>query len=315
MTFVDPGSRIAVTGATGFVGKALVEHLADSGYRVIGISERQEPPSSILELLDDYVCADLTRGWPDIGPFTGLVHLAGLAAVQPSFERPQQYLHVNSSMVTHLFEHLLRADWTGRAIIVSSGAVYGSVNETDSSGVDECSNPSATSPYVVSKILVENQVEYYRRQGIEALVVRPFNHIGPGQDRGFIVPDLFAKVVGAEPGERITVGNLDYSRDYTDVRDIVHAYRLLLELRDPRDATYNVCSGTAHSGQEVLEAICKALGTPIPSTRTNVDRTIDPQVIIGSAERLRSETGWRPTIHFQKSVDDFVRQARSCQCT
>lgn len=314
MTFVDPGSRIAVTGATGFVGKALVEHLADSGYRVIGVSERQEPPSNITESLDDYVCADLTRGWPDIGPFTGLVHLAGLAAVQPSFGRPQQYLNVNSSMVTHLFEHLLRAAWTGRAIIVSSGAVYGSVCATDGSGLDEYSNPSATSPYVVSKLLVETQVEYYRRQGIEALVARPFNHIGPGQDRGFIVPDLFAKVVDAKPGERISVGNLDSSRDYTDVRDIVRAYRILLELGDPRDATYNVCSGTARSGREVLDAICNALGTPTPSTQTDTERTIDPHVIVGSATRLRSETGWQPTIRFQKSIDDFVRHARGCHC-
>ena len=307
MTYVERGDRIAVTGATGFVGQTLVRHLADSGFRVIGISERQDPPPGLARWLDEYVCADLTRGWPDIGNFEGLVHLAGLAAVKGSFDRPQDYLNVNSSMVTEIFQHLLQATWRGRAIVVSSGAVYGSENPAIQSAFDENSPVAATSPYVVSKLLIEIQAEYYRRQGIEALVVRPFNHIGPGQGTGFIVPDLASKVIAGQPGSAsIAVGNLDSSRDYTDVRDIVRAYSLLLELRDPSFATYNVCSGSARSGWEVLEAVCTALGRPIPPTKVIADRPIDPEVITGSSERLRIETGWEPTITFQQSISDFV---------
>jgi len=311
MTFVEPGDCIAVTGATGFVGQALVEHLVASGYEVIGISEHPTPPQRISQLLSQYVCADLTRGWPDMAPIHGLVHLAGLAAVQPSFERPQDYLNINSSMVTHLFEHALRTGWAGRALIVSSGAVYGSVTESDQQGFVESSPTAATSPYVVSKLLVEIQAEYYWRQGIDAMVVRPFNHIGPGQGPGFIVPDLKAKVVDWQPGTAVTVGNLDSSRDYSDVRDIVRAYRLLLENREPNHTTYNVCSGSAHSGREVLEAVCTALGRSVPPTKVAVDRAIDPHAITGNARRLRLETGWKPTITLQQSIRDFVNSEPS----
>jgi GDP-4-dehydro-6-deoxy-D-mannose reductase len=311
MTFVEPGGCVAVTGATGFVGQTLVEHLVASGFEVIGISDHPEPAPRISRLLRQYICADLTNGWPDMRPIHGLVHLAGLAAVQPSFGRPQDYLNINSSIVTHMFEHALRAGWAGRALIVSSGAVYGSVTASDQPGFVESSPTAATSPYVVSKLLVEIQAEYYGRQGIDAMVVRPFNHIGPGQGPGFIVPDLKAKVVDWQPGTAVTVGNLDSSRDYTDVRDIVRAYRLLLEKCDPRHRTYNVCSGSAHSGHEVLEAVCTALGRPIPPTKVVADRAIDPHVITGNAQRLRLETGWEPTITLQQSIRDFVNSEPS----
>jgi len=308
MTFADPGSRIVVTGATGFVGQALVAQLAASGYDVIGISDRQEPQPATAHLLREYYCVDLTRQWPDIAPFTGLIHLAGLAAVQPSFEQPQRYLNVNSTMITNFFEYALSTGWLGRAIIVSSGAVYGTVNQLNRGGFDECSVLAPTSPYVVSKMLVENQVDYYRRQGVDALVVRPFNHIGPRQGPGFLVPDLVRKVTDAQQGEEVTVGNLNTSRDYTDVRDIVCAYVLLLEHRNPFHITYNVCSGSAHSGWEILGAVCNALEISIPPVKAVSDRAIDPGVIIGNAERLRSEVGWRPAICLQQSIRDFVAE-------
>ncbi|MFM8855792.1 MAG: NAD-dependent epimerase/dehydratase family protein [Actinomycetota bacterium] len=304
MTQVGYGNTIAVTGATGFVGQALVENLSAAGYGVIGISERPEPPSRISGLLKEYVRADLTRGWPTTGPFNGVVHLAGLAAVQPSFDHPQDYLNTNSSMVTHFFEHALRHAWNGRTLIVSSGAVYGTA--CSDSGFTEESPVVATSPYVVSKLLVETQVEYYRRRGVEALVVRPFNHIGPGQGPGFVVPDLAHQVASAQRGGDLAVGNLHSARDYTDVRDIARAYRLLLELPNPRESTYNVCSGHAHTGWQVLDAVCEALGREVPPTRVTDSRAIDPEVITGSAARLRLETGWVPTYMFAESISDFV---------
>jgi GDP-4-dehydro-6-deoxy-D-mannose reductase len=304
MTFVQPGDRIAVTGASGFVGQTLVEHLAISGYEVVGISEPREPPPRISNSLYEYHDADLAHAWPKTAPVKGIVHLAGLAAVGPSFERPQDYINTNSAMVTHLFEHVLRQGWKGRAIIVSSGAVYGSTG--DSKGLTEYSPSLATSPYVVSKLLIEQQTEYYRQRGLDALVARPFNHIGPGQRTGFIVPDLATKVREWQPDTTLAVKNLDSARDYTDVRDIVGAYEVLLEQPQPRHTTYNVCSGYSHSGWEVLKAVCTALGKEIPPVEITDHRAIDPSVITGSAERLKFEMGWEPTIEFQTSIDDFV---------
>jgi GDP-4-dehydro-6-deoxy-D-mannose reductase len=310
MTCVVSGTAIVVTGATGFVGRSLVKQLADRGYRVIGISESPEPSPTTRDYLHDYISADLTRGWPQTGPFDGLVHLAGLAAVGPSFDRPQDYLTINSSMVTNIFEQVLRSDWTGRALIVSSGAVYGG-GIPDDDRFNEDSTVIATSPYVVSKLLIEKQTEYYQRRGIDAVVVRPFNHIGPGQGPGFIVPDLAGKILEWDSVGALPVGNLDSARDYTDVRDIVNAYALLLENEQLVSTTYNICSGTAHTGWEVLEAVCSALGRPVPPTQVVADRAIDPSVITGNADRLKIETGWSPQITLRKSVSDFVASLES----
>lgn len=307
MTHVRPGDRIVVTGATGFVGQVLSEHLAGSGYEVVGLSKSKEPPPESAAFLSDYHCVDLVRGWPKIARCQGIVHLAGLAAVGPSFDDPQDYITSNSTMVTHLFERALDESWQGRALVVSSGAVYG--GGADPGGFTEDSSLLATSPYVVSKLLVERQTEYYARRGIDSLVVRPFNHIGPGQQPGFIVPDLAAKVMEWRPGTELEVGNLDSARDYTDVRDIVTGYAALLELPEPSYAMYNICSGTARSGWEILEAICTSLGTEIPPTVATLQRAIDPSVIVGNADRLKMETSWAPTVKLQASIDDFIADA------
>lgn len=306
MMSCNSAGRIVVTGVTGFVGQALAENLAEAGYWVIGISDRAYVPERLSRFLGAYHCADLTMQWPEVGPFSGLVHLAGLAATGPSFDRPQEYLQTNSSMVTHMFEDALRRQWRGRAIVVSSGAVYGGESGTP---LDEHAPLIASSPYVVSKLLVERQAEYYRRRGLNVMVVRPFNHVGPGQARGFIVPDLAARLATSDSGATLTTGNLDSARDYTDVRDVVRAYRMLLETPEPRHTTYNVCSGVSRTGWDVLAAVCRALSRPTPQTATSCSRAIDPPVIAGDSGRLRSDTGWRPVIPFQQSVDAFVALA------
>jgi len=114
------------------------------------------------------------------------------------------------------------------------------------------------------------------------------------------------KVGNWRPDKTLAVGNLDSVRDYTDVRDIVWAYRLLLERPHPRYTTYNICSGAACSGWEVLEEVCAAVRKPIPPTTVTGHRTIDPSTITGNAERLRLETGWEPTIKLRTSIDDFI---------
>ncbi len=293
MTAVRRGGRIVVSGATGFVGTHAVRILADAGYEVVPVSAAE---------------FDLTEGWPPLDRVDGILHLAGLAAVGPSFDHPQRYLEVNSSMVTHLGESLLQGAATSpggripRVVVVSSGALYG----PSTSPLSENSPVNLSSPYAVSKALVESQCHYYRNRGLDVIVARPFNHIGPGQGPGFIVPDLAAKLRSLAPGEDLIAGNLDSSRDYTDVRDVVRAYQLLLELADPKHVVFNVASGVARTGRELLQALCEGLGIEVPHVEMSIQRKLDPDRISADASRLTAATGWGPTITFRDSISDFL---------
>lgn len=296
MTAVRAGDRLVVSGASGFVGGHALRILTAAGYDVVPVSAAEY---------------DLTEGWPPLEGVDGILHLAGLAAVGPSFDEPQRYLETNSSMVTHLGESLLALAAAApgrrvpRVVVVSSGALYG----PSESPLTEESPVNLSSPYAVSKALVENQCRYYRNRGLDVVVARPFNHIGPGQGPGFIVPDLAAKLRALAPGEELVAGNLDSSRDYTDVRDVVRAYQLLLEIPSPQHEVYNVASGVSRTGRELLATLCDALGREVPAVTTSVQRKLDPDRISASAARLTAATGWEPTIPFATSIADFVADA------
>lgn len=297
-------TRIAVTGVNGFVGRHLARELVDSGHSVIGIG--QGPTAADPEILVDYVGADLAAGWPSIPPVDAVAHLAGLAAIGPSFDEPGRYVTENSAMVIHLFEALRAARVMPRVLVVSSGAVYDSKAPqplTEQSSVD------FTSPYVVSKVLVENLTAYYRGLGANAVVVRPFNHIGPGQGPGFLVPDLVATVRRAhESGEPPAFGVLTTRRDYTDVRDVVRAYRLLLEAPTLSHTLFNVCSGTNLAGTEILAVVQEVLGDV--GRTAGLDprqlRPQDPSSITGSHALITEAVGWQPQIDPQTSIRDYV---------
>lgn len=297
------GSRVVVTGVNGFVGRHLVAELGAQGYDVVGVGHETEPQADGLA---DYVAQDLTRGWPDGIEADAVVHLAGLSAVGPSFAQPQRYLEQNSAMVTHLGESLLRDRSSARVLVVSSGAVYDADQDLP---LTEESRTGHGSPYVVSKLLVEHQAAYYASRGLDVVVARPFNHLGPGQGPGFLVPDLYDAVrQAAHDGGPLRVGDLDTRRDYTDVRDVVRAYRLLLEADTLEEELFNVCSGRSWSGRELLAELQRALGledldVEVDPTRLRPD---DPREIVGSAERLQKAVGWQPLIDVAASVHDFV---------
>jgi GDP-4-dehydro-6-deoxy-D-mannose reductase len=299
-------SRVAVTGVNGFVGRHMVAELRQHGYDVVGIGHEDGPA---VEGLADYRCADLTLGWPHGIEADRIIHLAGLSAVGPSFANPQRYLDANSSMVTHLCEALVDQGPRTRVLVVSSGAVY---DATWRQPLAEDAPIGFSSPYVVSKVLVENQVAYYARRGLDTVVARPFNHIGPGQGPGFLVPDLLAGAVdAARSGGPLTVGDLETRRDYTDVRDVVRAYRLLLDADSADSPVYNVCSGRSWSGGELLGLLRDVWA--FGDLRLQVDesrkRPGDPREVVGDATRLHRATGWKPEIDIAQSVQDYVAAA------
>lgn len=301
------GRRVAVTGVNGFVGRHMVTELVAAGAEVVGLGHE---PDGVPEGLHDYLCRDLTEGWPLVGDLDAVVHLAGLSAVGPSFEDPQRYIDQNSAMVTSLCEGMLERSPGVRLLVVSSGAVY---DAGQPQPLRETSGIGFSSPYVVSKVLVESQVSYYRGRGLDAVVARPFNHIGPGQGAGFLVPDLLAAAgSAATAGKPLRVGDLDTRRDYTDVRDVVRAYRMLLEADRLEDKVFNVCSGRAWSGRELLALLEREWS--YGSLEVEVDdariRPGDPREIVGDHARLHAAVGWKPEVDVPNSVRDFVRASR-----
>jgi GDP-4-dehydro-6-deoxy-D-mannose reductase len=300
--------KILVTGANGFVGQHLAKELKDNNYYVMGIGGNiglNNKPENI----DEYIVVDLSNkdevGKIDFSSLDGIVHLAGLAAVGPSFENPMQYIDVNIGIEVNLFEACRSQNSKPKFIIISSGTIYSPDNEMP---LNEKSSVLPNSPYAVSKLGQEDMAKYYESIGFEVVTARPFNHIGPGQGLGFIVPDLTKQIVDFKNGdsEEVMVGNLDSERDYTDVRDIARAYRLLLE--DGKSGEiYNICTGSPTSGKTILDALIKIadVAPKITLDKSRL-RPSDNPVVFGDYKKINNDTGWNPKISLDTTLKDII---------
>lgn len=306
MNALSDGGRVAVTGATGFVGSTLVRMMAAQGFTVVGVDRSMRSLDAGASLAAHHRIDLAAHALSDVEPdLDAVVHLAGMAQVGASFDRPQDYIESTSAMMTHLCEGLLARRSSARVVVASTGAVYGGGRSTVSS-FHEDSPLDLSSPYVVAKVLLENQAAYYRRRGLEVVVARPFNHIGPGQSLGFLVPDLVEKIRVLAPGATLSTGPLSSSRDFTDVRDVAAAYIALASAKSLDHSTYNIASGRPLTGHEILRLVVDALGIEMPPVRESESRAIDPSQVSGDATRLRAATGWTPTIAIEQSVRAFV---------
>jgi GDP-4-dehydro-6-deoxy-D-mannose reductase len=252
-----------------------------------------------VDLLDEEAISSL-----DLTQFDYIFHLAGLAAVGPSFEAPKRYITSNTEMQINLFEACVKQGVKPGVLIISSGSLY----DPAKLPITELSPLKLGSPYAVSKLNQESIGLYYRERGFAVTIARPFNHIGPGQAKGFLVPDLADQLKG--PGKQATVkaGNLTNQRDYTDVRDIVRAYALLMT-KGKSGEIYNVCSGVSVSGEEILAELSKVYGvTASVQTDASKIRPTDIQKIYGSFDKLKRDTGWSPSISLQQTLAD-IREA------
>lgn len=304
--------KVLVTGSNGFVGQHLVRELAENGITVVGVGGSQGSKEKSPHV-EAYLELDLTNPEEaariDFKGVDGVVHLAGLAAVGASFDDPMLYMTTNVGIEVNLFEAALAQQVSPRFLIISSGGLYDSKAPLP---LTEVSPVDPSSPYAVSKIGQEQMAHYYHGRGFESIVARPFNHIGPGQGPGFIVPDLAQQIIAAEKGgqQEILVGNLDAQRDYTDVRDIVRAYRLLLE-KGRAGEIYNICSGQARSGHDILKGLL-ALADCQPETKQDPARMrpADNPLIYGSRQKLTDDTGWQPAIPIETTLADVIADWR-----
>lgn len=303
------------------MGPHLVRELSKRKCNVVGVGLNEEP-AELECLLAKYITCDLTdeaaTNQIDFKGIDSVIHLAGLSLHTQSFEHPRQYIADNSAMLINLFEAALkqRPDSLPCFVVISSSAVYDTSQPMPLTEEGKVANGS---PYAISKLLNEHLCSYYRQRGFECIVVRPFNHTGPGQGPGFLFPDLVAQVLSAGDKGTIQVGNLDAERDYSDVRDIVRAYADLALHDKPDHDLFNVCSGKARSGHEVLRLIVTACFGDKASVKTVLDkqklRPLEPSqsVIVGDSSRARSEINWQPQIAFEQTITDYVAWARSQQ--
>ena len=314
--------KVLVTGASGFVGSHLLPELLRAGHRPFATTFAREeireryPPTRwfVLHVEEE---DGWTRVLDAVRP-DAVIHLAGLADVGRSWRRPLRYLQVNFLGTAHMFAALQRLNLRPRVVIIGSAEIYGRV-PPDENPVTERRCPAPGSPYGTSKACQEIlALQWGRAAGIEVIATRPFNHIGPGQGPGFVAADFAARIARIEAGldpPVLRVGNLEAVRDFTDVRDVVRAYRLLLERGEPGTA-YNICTGTGRSIRSLVEDLLRRTDRDI-EVRVDPElvRPLDLPVLIGSPDRLQRATGWTPRVAWSQTLseilDDWRRRVRS----
>ena len=298
--------RILVTGSSGFVGQHVTAFLREHGDDVIawGLGNSRDGSGSSVDLRD----LEAVKSH-DLREVDAVIHLAGLALVRASFSEPANFICQNSEMQVNLFEGLLAQDVRPRVLLVSTGAVYGSSD----SEITEQSPTDPTSPYAVSKLTQELIGSYYTKRGFEVITARPFNHVGPGQQRGYLVADIASQIAEAERHGhgRIKLGDLSSRRDWTDVRDIAAAYSSLLRA-GRTGQIYNVCTGVSLSGAEILEQLLALTSAEIEvETSAELGRPTDTSVVSASNTKIHRETGWSPTVPLVATLQETLDHWRS----
>lgn len=290
--------RVLVTGAAGFVGRFMVDALLARDYAVTGLGQETRP-ESFPEAADwyraDLLAARSLNGLPTT--WSGVVHLAGNTV--PGAFRSSDSALANASMTLTLLEHLE----AGRFLLASSALVYGP--ETKPHSEDEMLDPQGL--YGLSKYLCEQLAGVYSKR-LDILIARPFNHIGPGMQPGLAIPAILERVADARTRSGpIEMLGRDSLRDYIDVRDVVAAYLALLDLRDPPQRVFNVCTGVGKSIRLVVETALTVVGLErsIRFAETSVSGD-DTSVLIGDPSRLSQATGWEPRYSLEQSLRDML---------
>jgi GDP-4-dehydro-6-deoxy-D-mannose reductase len=290
--------RLLITGSSGFVGRwCLREAALRPRWHVV-------EASAALDLRDAAsIDAELGASAPD-----AVLHLAAQSFVPASFEDPRATLEVNLLGTLNLLQALKRTGFGGRFVYVSSADVYGRVPD-DRMPIDESRCPEPRNPYAVSKLAAEALCrQWHHSEGLDLVVVRPFNHIGAGQDPRFVVSGLarqFARIGARRQPACITVGDLEVSRDFTDVRDVVRAYFGLLE-GGAAGGVYNVCSGRATPLRDVIAQLREISGLdPEIAVDPARLRASEQKVSCGNAGAIADAIGWAPEIALRQSMLDI----------
>ena len=314
--------KIAITGVSGFVAGHFIDYLYDNHIEceILGLdrgtpkidfgkyANRIEIHFSIVDLMDKAALKNVIQSFkPDY-----VLHLAAFSSVAYSWKYPSESFTNNSNIFLNLIDAIREVDPSCRVLSVGSSEEYGDVLRSDLPlRENQFINP--VSPYAVARVSQELMSKVYVKAfGMNIIMTRSFNHIGPRQDDRFVVPSFIKRILnikntGLSEGE-IETGDTTIIRDFVDVRDVVRAYYLLLEEGTPGEI-YNICSGKALMLSEIIDCIVNEVGVKI-TTRINPEfvRPDDNKEIVGSAYKIETELGWKPEKDIKDTIHDMIAE-------
>ena len=300
--------RALITGSGGFVGKYLRAELETHGYDVTGLDLREGPGTAAANLLDgEATLAAIRSTAPEV-----IFHLAGQADIGLSWRIPQKTVAVNEIAALNLLEAARAVCPGSKIVLVGSSDQYGRLREAGAS-VSEETPTRPMNPYAISKDAQEKLGRAYAEAyGMRVLMTRSFNHGGAGQRTGFMIPDFASGIVKVERGEAeaVCVGNLESQRDFTHVKDIARAYRLIAERGVPGEV-YNVGSGTVCRTGDILDRLIAMARCPVPVRQDPARmRPSDTPVIRCDRTKLTRDTGWEPELGLDEILRDTLEYYR-----
>jgi GDP-4-dehydro-6-deoxy-D-mannose reductase len=300
---------VVITGAGGFVGKYLIEELQQhsSHTTIIGVDTNLDTmPETIKRHSVDITKPESYLSIVQNAQPDWIVHLAAVSSVGFALSHPEITQAVNVDGSRMLLESVRQHTPNTKVLVISSADIYGHVDATPTieKPVAEC---MPTNPYAQSKLEMEEIIE--KDFNDMCIRVRPFPHIGPMQKTGFVTSDFASQIARIEKREQepvMQVGNLTAVRDFTDVRDVVCAYRLLMESGTIGEV-YNIASGVGTTIQNMLDQLLAMSAVEIRVEQDEARmRPSDNPVIIGNSNKLVRATGWKREIELQTSLKDIL---------
>jgi len=310
--------NILITGISGFAGSWLYDYLSKefSDYQISGtyineetlhtISNKERVQLIQIDLMQEDAVNNLIKTtMPD-----RIFHLAALAAPGASFKNPSLTITNNITAQMNILEAARKQNLhETKILVVSSADIYGIVSQ-EHLPIDENTELHPTSPYAVSKIAQDYLgLQFFLAYKLPIVRIRPFNHIGPRQSPQFVVARFAKEIAEIEKGQKesvLHVGNLDARRDFTDVRDMVRAYTMILEKGRPGEV-YNIGSGTSYTIAHILKLLISFSKTKITiETDPALFRPVDNPELISDARKMKQLTGWKPKIPLEQTLKDTL---------